>query len=445
MSRKIAPLEIGLVIALFALTNLVSAFRQKQNTFDEGLAWERPYYTMAGQFARHEPVATIAPYVYRVGTPFVVSLLSPGDLVRGFRIVNTTGSFIASILLLFWLQGYVKDWRTRVLLVTLFLIQWDAPPRYMYHSPVHVDAWYFVFALVGLLAIRRYQEHPSLPLLGGLIALSFVGTLFREIVMIVPITFLAAHQPFSLVGPPGECDLKLRMPPLSHWLPFLSGAAAFAILHRFVHQTDSYSFIATILDFLYGKGEDPNITSKALIGYVQAWFLAFGPVLFIILYDWRKTCAFLGEHQTFSFFLATGAWLGFFGGTDTERLLYWSMPGVYVLLGVAIEGHRAVLSRWPVALTFVLGQMMTSRILWTTPDYPTNYPHTFPVLQQFGSHVQFLDLFSYHGFRQKELLSIVEFTIYGVAILWTMRRLERRQRRSALAMATEALPSPSAS
>ena len=434
MSRKIAPLEIGLVIALFALTNLISAFRQKQNTFDGGLAWERPYYVMAGQFARHEPIATTAPYVYRVGTPFMVALLSPGDLFRGFRIVNTTGSFIASLLLVFWLKGYVKDWRTRVLLVTLFLIQWDAPPRYMYHSPVHVDAWYFVFALVGLLAIRRYQEHPSLPLLGGLIALSFVGTLFREIVMIVPITFLAAHQPFSLVGPPEERDLKVRLPPLAHWLPFLSGAAAFAIVHRFVHQTDGYSFLSTILEFLYGK---------ALIGYAQGWLLAFGPVLFIILYDWRKAGAFLAEHQTFLFFLATGAWLGFFGGSDTERLLYWSMPGVYVLLGVAIERHRAVLSRWPVALTFVLGQMMTSRILWTTPDYPTSYPHTFPVLQEFGSHVQFLDLFSYHGFRQKELLSIVEFTIYGVAILWTMRRLERRQRASASALATTPLPGPS--
>jgi len=118
MSRKVAPFEIGLVIAIFALTSLVSAFRQKQNTFDEGLAWERPYYTMAGEFARHEPIATMSPYVYRVGTPWLVSLISPGDLFRGFRIVNTTGSFLASIVLLFWLSGYIKDWRLRVLLVS---------------------------------------------------------------------------------------------------------------------------------------------------------------------------------------------------------------------------------------------------------------------------------------------------------------------------------------
>ena len=436
MARKIAPLEIALVIALFTLTSLASAIRQKQNTYDGGLAWERPYYTMAWEFAHREPIAAEAPYVYRVATPFLASLASPGDLVRGFRIVNTTGSFVASILLLFWLQGYVKDWRTRLLLVTLFLIQWDAPPRYMYHSPVHVDAWYFVFALAGLLAIRRYQQSPSLPLLGGLIAFSFVGTLFREIVMIVPIAFLAAHQPFSIVGPPEDRRLKVRLPPPTHWLPFMSGAAAFVLLHRLVHQTDGYSFISTILDFLYGK---------ALIGYLQGWLLAFGPVLFIIIYDWRRARAFLAEHQTFILFLATGAWLGYFGGTDTERLLYWSMPGIYVLLGMAIEGHRALLSRWPVAVTFILGQIMTARILWTTPDYPTQYPHTFPVLQQFGSHVQFLDLFSYHGFRKKELFSIVEFTIYGVAILWTMRQMERTQRAPAVSPAPAGLPSPSGS
>jgi hypothetical protein len=103
------------------------------------------------------------------------------------------------------------------------------------------------------------------------------------------------------------------------------------------------------------------------------------------------------------------------------------MPCIYILLGRAIEHHRRVLTRWPMALTFILGQAMTSRVLWTTPDYPTDYQHTFPILQQFGSHVQFLDLFSWDGFRAKELLSIAQFAIYGTVILYAMRRLERRK------------------
>ena len=419
MPRKVTLKEVLIVVALFALTNLVSALRQKPITYDAGLAWERDYYLVAAEFAGLGPIAAQAPFVYRLGTPWIVSRISPGNLVHGFKVLNITASFVASLLLLFWLGGFLEDWKIRVLLVTLFLIQWDAPPRIVYHRPVHCDTMYFVFVLVGLLAIRRYRAHPSHLLLGGLVVLSFVGAMFREIVMIVPVCFLAIHQPFACVGPPGDREIRVRMPPLRHWLPLLAGASGFLLAHSVAHSTNDYSFLATILDFLY---------TKPALGYLQAWFLAYGPVLFIIIYDWRKARAYLAENQHFLLFLATGAWLGFFGGTDTERLLYWSMPCMYILLGRAIGHHRPVLTRWPVALTFILGQAMTSRVLWTTPDYPTDYPHTFPILQQFGSHVQFLDLFSWDGFRYKELLSMAQFAIYGTVILWVMRRLERRRR-----------------
>ncbi len=96
MSRKIAPLEIALVIALFALTNLVSAFRQKQNTYDEGLAWERPYFTMAGEFAARAHRSRGPLRLPSRDAVHGLSLISPGNLVRGFRIFNTTGSFITS-------------------------------------------------------------------------------------------------------------------------------------------------------------------------------------------------------------------------------------------------------------------------------------------------------------------------------------------------------------
>jgi len=433
MPRQVTPKEIAIVIVLFALTNLVSAFRQKPFTYDSGLAWERDYYLVAADFVSHAPISAQAPFVYRLGTPFIVSRISPRDLIQGFKILNITASFAATILLLFWLGGFVPDWRLRVLLVTLFLIQWDAPPRMVYQRPVHCDTMYFVFVLLGLLAIYRYKERPSLRWLGCLAVLSFVGALFREIVMIVPVCFLGIHQPFFMSGPPGARWLKVKMPPLRHWLPLLAGASGFLLAHSRAHSTDDYTFLGTILEFFY---------TKPAIGYLQAWFLAYGPVLFIVIYDWRNVRAYLAENQHFLLFLATGAWLGYFGGTDTERLLYWSMPCVYVLLGRAIEQRRVALARWPVALAFILGQAMTTRVLWTTPDYPTDYKHTFPVLQQFGSNVQFLDLFSWDGYHPKELLSIAQFAIFGTVILCVMRRIELKSRRTgAFDEVTETRPS----
>lgn len=451
--RKGLWLEWLLVAALFFASNLNSALRQKQNTLNGGTAWETPYYKLAQQFILHQPREGEAPYVFRLGTPWLVSLISkhdsmravraahlvgfatttvtvgphlyavgrpwlisfvsPPDLFRGFRIVNVTGSAVATLLLVLWLRGYVSDWRIRVVLVTLFLIQWDAPPRLVYHSPVHVDAWLFVFVLAGLLALRRYVAQPSAGELAVLSALAIAGAYFREATLFVPLSVMAAHR--LLVKENGRW--QWRMPPWSACVPFLFGFIAFLSTRHFAHQTDAYSFWQTIYRFLYDK---PVLT------YIHAWFLAFGPVLFILLFDWKNARDFLLREQWLALFLVAGMGFGFVGGTDTERLQYWSMPCVYVLLGRAIERLRPILASGALIAFFAIGQILSSRILWTTPDYPTDFPHTFPLLQQFGSNVQLLDLFSFHGYRPKESLSLVEYLIFGaIALYWMSRRARR--------------------
>ena len=171
---------------------------------------------------------------------------------------------------------------------------------------------------------------------------------------------------------------------------------------------------------------EADVEPMGLGSFAHAWLLAFGPVLFIVLYDWRRARAFLCERQDLAFYFLSCVVFGYAGGTDTERLLYWSIPVMLVLLGRAIERLRPVVSAWPVAVLFAVGQILSSRILWTTPDYPTQPAHTFPVLQQFESNVQFLDLFSYHGFKIKEAVSLTEYLVLGVVVLWLMWRREEQ-------------------
>jgi hypothetical protein len=460
--RKGLWLEWLLVVVIFFASSLNSALHQKQNTLNGGTAWETPYYKLAQQFILHQPREGEAPYAFRLGTPWLVSLISkhdsihavrtahlaafaattpmegpylyslggpwltsfvsPSDLFRGFRIVNITGSAIATFLLVFWLRGYVGDWRIRVILVTLFLIQWDAPPRLVYHSPVHVDAWLFVFVLAGLLVLRRYVAYPSAGALAALSVLAIGGAYFREATLFVPLSALAVHRP--LTNTSGR--RHWRLPPWPACVPFFLGFLAFLSTRQFAHQTDGYSFWQTIYRFLYDK---PVLT------YVHAWFLAFGPVLFVLLFDWKNARDFLRREQWLALFLVAGMGFGFLGGTDTERLQYWSMPCVYVLLGCAIERLRPVLASWALIGFLTIGQILSSRILWTTPDYPTNFPHTFPLLQQFGSNVQLLDLFSFHGYRPKESLSLVEYLVFGAIVLyWMSRRAKRLEALSAASL-----------
>lgn len=413
MARPPLWMELLIVLAIFAITNGLSAVRQKQNTFNGGLAWEAPYYTMAQQIAQRQPVAAEGPYVYRLGTPWLAARFSPQDLFRGFRWVNFLGNLLTTILLVFWLRRYLQQAWVRIAMITLFLIQWDAPPRLLYHSPVHVDAWLYVFLVGGLLAIERYRHDPKTIRLITLAALSFTGVLFREVAMLVPLALLAIGNPLQWRPPGGAPRFCIQFPPWPLTIPLTGGLLAFVLCHLVAQKTDGYSFLQTILWFLY---------EKTFIRYTHGWLLAFGPILFLLLYHWQPTLQFLREHQHLALYLLAGAGLGYIGGTDTERLLYWTMPVIYVLVGRVLEDHRGTLrSPWLVVL-LIIGQVLTSRILFTTPDYPNEASHSFPILQQFGNDVPYLDLFSWHGFRTKEALSYLQFVLFGAVILWWMHR-----------------------
>jgi hypothetical protein len=406
-------LELAIVCAAFLAMTLAFAKFQKQISFNGGKGWEGVgYYTLAEQFASGAPLATEGPYVYRLATPWLAAKIAPHDLFRGFKIVNVTANAVGVLMLWFWLRRHIGSASVRVLLVVLYLIQWDAPTRWIWFYPAHTDPWLYVTLFGGLLLVDHYRANPTKKLWIALCALSVVGVLNREVAMLVPLALLFA-------GNPVQPAMGIALPRWRDAVPMALGLATFAVLKLSVQQTDSYSFVGTVIDFLYGKG---------IGSYVHAWCLAFGPVLFLVLYDWRSAGKFLWGRQDMLAYFAACAIFGYIGGTDTERLLYWSVPVTYVLLGRAMESHRPALSWVPLVLILATGQILSARLLFTTPDYDPNRPvpaHTFPVLTPFGSNVPFLDLFSYHGFRVKEAISLAQFAVFGAGVLAMMRRRER--------------------
>ncbi len=399
-SRKSLWLDWLLVLAIFLASNLNSALRQKQNTLNggtavgdavlQGRATIHSSPAAAGRStlrlsARHAlggvahqlpdslrafrathiaglaaATTTEGPYTYAISGPWLMSFVSPPDLFRGFRIVNITGSAIAVILLVFWLRGYVSDWRVRALLVALFVMQWDAPPRlFTTRRPRRRVAVCLRAAGVARPAkirgatFRRRPRDPQCP--------GHRRRLFPR--------SHALRFPFLDRCPwparEGERPLAMAAAPVVRVRPLFCGFLAFLSTRLFAHQTDAYSFWETIYRFLY---------EKPVLTYVHAWFFAFGPVLFILLYDWKGVRDFLLQEQWLVLFLAAGAGFGFVGGTDTERLQYWSMPGGESPVGPRIERHRSVLASGPLIAVFAIGQILSARILWTTPDYPRISP-----------------------------------------------------------------------
>src|SRR5262249_13799960 len=67
-------------------------------------------------------------------------------------------------------------------------------------------------------------------------------------------------------------------------------------------------------------------------------------------------------------YLVACAVLAYVGGHDTERYLLWAAPVVYVLVGLALERHRAALSSaWLIAV-LVAAQAVSGRGFWAIPS-----------------------------------------------------------------------------
>ena len=412
-----------MLAVVFVLVNVAGALFQKQITYNGGKAWEGEfYYDMAEQCTReNRRLASEAPYIYRVGTPFLASRLHrglfPDDLFLCFKIVNATANALTLVLLIGWLRRFVGDWRIRVALSLMFLLQWDTPTRWLYFFPAHTDPWMWVFQLAGLLAVERYREQPCPGRMLLVAALGAVGVAFREVVLVVPAAFLFVRNPVRGLAARGWVA-AWRDVPRNAWrdaLPFAVGVAALLAVRAVVRQVGDYSFAVTAAHFLY---------DKPWLVYLQSVFLAFGPVVWFPILYWRQARAFLAGRQYLAAYLAAFALLGFIGGTDTERLLYWAMPVVYVLVGRTLEEQRTDLLRpWWLPAGFVATQLVSSRaVFWPIPDHPSPYPNVLPVFTPFGRKIPFMELFSYYQSHSVQLASLAAYLAVGALLAWWLAR-----------------------
>ena len=412
----------------FVLVNLAGAWFQPQITKDGGKGWEGiDYYRMAEEMARGlHPVTAEAPMIYRVGTPALAALVhraggDGGDLFAAFRGVNLTANALSLLLLVAWLRRFIADWRVRAALGLAWLLQWDTPTRWLWFYPAHADPWLWVFLLVGLLAVDTCRtDGPTPARLTLVTVLGAVGVLFREVVAVVPLTLLFAGNPLRRDPVNGRWRVHLPRPTLA--LPLAVTLLAFFTLRHggFVRQTDDYAFAWTALHWLHAKR--PWI-------YFHGWLAAFGPaVLALALVGWRQGWAFLRDRQDLAVYLVAFAALGQIGGTDTERLLFWTMPVVFILAGRALEARRTVLFSSPaLVVVLILTQILATRAcLWPIPDYPdaaTANPHVLPLLTPVGPRVSYLNLFSFFAVRRVEFALLASNLLtLGLLVAWLARR-----------------------
>jgi hypothetical protein len=205
--------ELISVSLIFVGVGLFSAYLQSSTPPTPAWYGEK-YVNMARQFrAGSHVVAERPPWVYRIGTPWLASFASEAaiDAARPFLYINIASAFGAAVLLLLWLTRFVQTSAMRLLLVTLFLMSWVGPARFVYFTPAYVDPLFFVFLMIGLLIVDGTRLRPPMASALWLAPVVFVGTLCRESMVVVGLAFAGCHNPVEAVrlGRPREAAWAL--------------------------------------------------------------------------------------------------------------------------------------------------------------------------------------------------------------------------------------------
>jgi hypothetical protein len=316
----------------------------------------------------------------------------------------------------------VSDWRIRCLLTLLFLTQWLGPFRLLSFYPASVDNTQYVFLLLGLIGLQvaRTREVLGAVWVGAVV---LVGTFFRETIALLGIGMLFVGNPIRFTGltrnlADGRFASIWRMPKPLHVVPLVVAMCALVCTHVMVQRVDApYSFLQTVAHYVYDK---PVLT------YVHAMFIVFGPAIVLVLFNWRRSWAFLEQNQSFLAFSVATCALAYVGGNDTERYLWMALPIVYILIGHAIADNPVVLRSRPLILLLCATQLIAQRMFWTIPDYPNDYRTPLPVLTVLSSKFQYLDLFSFQSARPIAAVALIEYLLLtAVLLVWLNHRARR--------------------
>lgn len=370
------------------------------------------YFLMAEQLAADATVTAAAPYAYRLLTPWLVAQCCAADIQRGFLLVNLAAGTFTALLLDAWLHRFGIRAAVRLTLVSAYAVHWLGPLRLTFFYPAYVDPVFHALFLTALL-VGHGRTEPLAASRGAIYALVVsLGTLAREAMLVAPAA--AAVAAWARHG------LRRAAWPLA---ALAGGVLVLGLVRAGTAPRAGFTFGGAVLQ---------QLARKPVESALLAWFLAFGPMLAVIVFDWRATARWLREHGDLALVLAGCFGLAYVGGQDTERLLFWAMPVVFLLVAQSIERQYRALS--PAAiLLLVVGQLLAARVFWPMPS-PTSDPVPLTDLDGLGARVHavlnrvfviddfYWNLWSNFGSRPFHAVQLVFHLALTGAIVGLMRR-----------------------
>lgn len=405
-------LLVCLVIAMVVL--LIAQMTQPRITTEHGRGYDGSYYAqVAEQLERHETPAARSPYVFRVGTPLIVARMS-GPLIERFYRVNLVACVLLALALACWFRLWIDDAGVCIALVVLYCTQWHAPLRFTAHYPCMVDPAFMACFTAGLVMLEMWRRSRSELHFALFLSALVLALVFREIAALLVIAFVFADNPLAGIRPVSRASLAsaaARLLTARKLGVALLAAGVLAAVKASVQAQGTFTIGFTV-SFWW--------QNKPLYGYLYGVGLAFGPaVLVLILHGRSAVLRLCAEHQYLAApMLAIGV-MGWLGGSDTERILYWGAPFVLLFAGRAWLDGGPLLRRRPALLALLaLAQVIAQRLPWTLPTFPNTAGYHAPLLTIPSSSCQYYELYSCFAIPQTRFAGFVQFfALISVALL----------------------------
>ena len=401
---KILAYRIDIVIATvaYSLLSVFFYFNQKECSFNNGLEWDGVYYAEATEdFAKKERPNTIAPFGYRIGIPFIASLM-PQKTKLAWLLLGVIFSAITFILLYFLLTLYLKDKWARFALLMFYIINFRSPVRAIWYAPVSTDYFDKFFLILGLIFLfyiksEGWTKARSL----SFTILIYLGVLCREIVGVLAVASIFATNPIKFDSE--KRNFYFSQIPILSLFPVLGFFLAFLTTKLLVDPIPNPQFQGFAQTSIYW------IFTKSFPDYLLAILIAFSPAILNIIITWKKQTKFLFEFQHLSIYTFLFLLLGYFGGSATHRLIYWAIPAVLIMLGKSFEEVAIYSKRNRLFYTFlVLFILLSQRVFWLIPDYPNHNSTNLVFLTPLTNNINLLDLIGM-GSLKVRFLSLVSY------------------------------------
>ena len=382
--------DILISIILIFWVILFTALFEKPLSYNGGLGWDGlAYYRIAQQIRDGQQPTYNPPYVYRLGTPFLVAILFSNNLLLGFKAVNIAGSLLSILLLLILLRRYLKNRVIRMILVGLFITQSMGPLRTSLFSPTQVEPGSIAFNLLGFIFVCILQKEKPRRYIFIFGLVSFLGTLIRESTILIPFVYMISKTLDIFQSQP-EYNLEKIKFWISSTIPFIGGLIGIICTHTFAVPTNDYSILTAAIYWIY---------EKPILAYVYGYFITYGPMISILYPARNVVMDFLAGHRFELYYLVVISGLAWIIGSDTDRFLYWAIPIWYIMFGLALEYLWPVLKKsWGLFLVLLFLQGLAQRSFLPTPDYaPENIQYRIPLMTVICNDGCLLDIPSYHG------------------------------------------------